>query len=84
MHLESRTTVIEGERVRSGQRIAADTRTGNASGGWLHIHYEIRDGEDSIDPVPWLRATGSTFVDPAASDLHTGTARVYSDCEKRA
>ncbi|MEE8457945.1 MAG: M23 family metallopeptidase [Acidimicrobiia bacterium] len=84
MYLESRPTVGEGERVRSGQRIAAVGRTGNASGGGPHIHYEIRDGEDSIDPMPWLRATGSTFVAPAASDLHTGTAPAFSSCETRA
>ena len=84
MHLEDRPTVVEGERVRSGQRIGAVGSSGNASGGGPHIHYEIRDGDDTIDPMPWLRATGSTFVAPAASNFYTGTAPAYSDCEKRA
>ena len=84
MHLENRASVATGQRVRSGQTIGTVGRTGNASGGGPHIHYEIRDGDHTIDPMPWLRATGSTFVSRAASDFHTGTAPVYSDCEKRA
>ncbi|MEN8041038.1 MAG: M23 family metallopeptidase [Actinomycetota bacterium] len=84
MHLQGAPLVFEGERVRSGQIVGAVGRTGNASGGGPHIHYEIRDGEDTIDPMPWLRATGSTFVAPAALDFHTGTAPSFSACDTRA
>jgi len=84
MHLQGRPTVMVGERVRSGQGIGAVGRTGNAAGGGPHIHYEIRDGDQTIDPMPWLRATGSAFVAPAASDFHTGTAPAFSDCDTRA
>jgi hypothetical protein len=84
MHLKGRPTIAEGDRVRSGQSIGAVGRTGNASGGGPHIHCEIRDAEGTINPMPWLVATGSTVVAPAASDFYTGTAPVYSDCGKRA
>lgn len=84
MHLKGRATVSAGERVRSGQAIGAVGRTGNAAGGGPHIHYEIRNGEDTTDPMPWLRATVSTFVARAASDFQTGAAPVYSACNQRA
>ena len=84
MHLQGRPTVLAGERVRSGQSIGTVGRTGNAASGGPHIHYEIRDGADTIDPMPWLRATGSTFVAPAASDFHSGSAPAFSGCDTRA
>jgi murein DD-endopeptidase MepM/ murein hydrolase activator NlpD len=83
MHFKGRPTVNEGDRVRSGQTIGQVGRTGNASGGGPHIHYEIRDADGTIDPMPWLRATGSTYVVPAASDFYTGSAPAYSACELR-
>ena len=84
MHLEIRATVTIGQRVRSGQAIGSVGRTGNASGGGPHIHYEIRDGDRTVDPMPWLRATGSTFVARAASNFQTGSAPEYSACDQRA
>lgn len=83
MHFENRATVVTGKRVRSGQTIGSVGRSGNAAGGGPHIHYEIRDGDHNIDPMPWLRATGSTFVASAASDFQTGSASVYSACDQR-
>jgi len=84
MHLQGRPPVLAGERVRSGQSIGTVGRTGNAAGGGPHIHYEIRDGADTIDPMPWLRATGSAFVAPAASDFYSGSAPAFSACDTRA
>lgn len=43
----SQTEVEVGDRVSSGQRIAAIGSTGRASGP--HLHYEVREGVDSRD-----------------------------------
>jgi hypothetical protein len=84
MHFENRPLTVAGDRVRAGQEIATVGRTGNAAGGGPHIHYEIRNSDDTIDPMPWLRATGSTFVGPAASDLYSGRVPAFSSCDSRA
>jgi murein DD-endopeptidase MepM/ murein hydrolase activator NlpD len=58
MHLLSRSTVVrEGQRVRTGQRLATVGSTGESSGP--HLHFEIWvggwfAGGHAIDPLPLL------------------------------
>ncbi|GAA4852525.1 M23 family metallopeptidase [Kitasatospora terrestris] len=43
--------------VRAGDVIAYSGSTGNSTGP--HLHFEVRpDGEDPVDPVPWLLGHG--------------------------
>ncbi len=51
--------VADGERVSAGQAIAQVGTTGASSG--CHLHFEVRVGGASIDPVPFMRARGVTL-----------------------
>jgi murein DD-endopeptidase MepM/ murein hydrolase activator NlpD len=58
-HLASPTPLSGGDRVRTGQRIGAVGRTGNAAGEGCQLHFELwpsgwRDGHP-IDPLRELR-----------------------------
>ena len=44
--------VRKGETVQQGQKIAELGNSGNATGP--HLHFEIRCGQDAVDPVPYL------------------------------
>jgi len=63
MHLRSRSIVVrEGERVRTGQRIAEVGSTGESSGP--HLHFEVwvggwYSGGNPIDPLPLLESWAS-------------------------
>ncbi|MBE7009259.1 MAG: M23 family metallopeptidase [Ruminococcaceae bacterium] len=48
----SRITVPSGATVRRGEKLAEVGETGNATGP--HLHFEIHDGEDYIDPIYYL------------------------------
>jgi murein DD-endopeptidase MepM/ murein hydrolase activator NlpD len=68
MHLLSRSTLVrEGQRVRTGQRIAAVGSTGESSGP--HLHFEVWvggwfAGGHPIDPLPLLE--GWSGLSPAS------------------
>ena len=49
----SKLLVRKGEKVRTGEPIAQVGRTGNARG--THLHFEVRQGGKSINPMPLLR-----------------------------
>jgi len=51
--------VSNGERVSAGQPIARVGTTGASSG--CHLHFEVRVGGASVDPVPFMRARGVTL-----------------------
>jgi len=48
----SQLLVERGEEVRRGQVIAHSGRTGNVTSPQLH--FEIRQGADPVDPMPYL------------------------------
>ena len=54
-HLRARPPVGGGERVRTGQRIGAVGRTGNARSTPCHLHFELRRHGRAFDPEPALR-----------------------------
>ncbi|MGB3373949.1 MAG: M23 family metallopeptidase [Microbacterium sp.] len=45
--------VREGERVTAGRKVGLVGNTGRSFGA--HLHLEITDGEEKIDPVAWLQ-----------------------------
>lgn len=55
----SEVTIRDKSRVRQGERIGAVGRTGNASaeGVLPHLHFEMRKGEEILDPTSVLRQT---------------------------
>nr|WP_229400764.1 M23 family metallopeptidase [Micromonospora okii] len=55
---QSRTTVAEGDRVKTGQVIGYEGSTGDSTGP--HLHFEVHQGAmwNQIDPAPFLRARG--------------------------
>jgi hypothetical protein len=83
MHLTAPPVVTEGMRVSAGQEIGEVGRTGKAAGGGPHLHYEIRVGDTTINPMPWLVATGSANVTPAPSTFYTLPAPRYTSCDVR-
>ena len=48
--------VSVGQPVGPGQPIAAVGSTGHSTG--CHLHYEVRQGGNAIDPVPFMRTNG--------------------------
>ena len=48
----SRLLVRLGENVKTGQKIAISGKTGHVSGP--HLHFEIRDGVATVDPLRYL------------------------------
>ena len=60
MHLLTGSTLVsEGQRVRTGQRLAQVGATGDATGP--HLHFEVWQGPwyaggHAVDPLPFLRA----------------------------
>jgi murein DD-endopeptidase MepM/ murein hydrolase activator NlpD len=57
-HLSS-ITVADGAQVSAGQHIGAVGNEGNSTGP--HLHFEVRLGGDSVNPMPFL-ATGGTSL----------------------
>ena len=47
-----RITAVSGAKVALGDKLAEAGSTGNATG--VHLHFEIREGEDYIDPIYYL------------------------------
>ena len=50
----SRIYVKTGQKVVAGQKIAASGSTGRSTGP--HLHYEVRDGKNAVNPMTWLKA----------------------------
>lgn len=48
----SRVSVSSGAAVRKGDKLGEVGSTGNATGP--HLHFELHDGEDYLDPAPYL------------------------------
>lgn len=79
-HLASRA-VLQGQQVEAGQLIGVMGNTGNAAGGYKHVHFEVRQtvSGTGINPTPYLGienavgiygATGGNSA--AAEDAPTG------------
>ena len=54
-HLIRPAAAGRGDRVWAGQRVGAVGRTGNARTVGCHLHFEIRQRGEPIDPEPALR-----------------------------
>lgn len=54
-HLEA-VNVKEKDKVKKGNKIAVAGETGNATG--KHLHFEIRKGEERVDPQKYIINTG--------------------------
>lgn len=54
MHLADIADIEEGDELDAGDPIGFVGNTGNASGGLAHLHFEIRDGREALDPFDRL------------------------------
>jgi hypothetical protein len=73
IHL-SEILVDEGDQLDRGDIIGYVGNTGNASGGPAHLHFEVRDGRDPMDPYPRLTEVFSLeekieFLERALNDV---------------
>ena len=57
----SELLVERGDRVEAGQAIGRMGRTGRATG--THLHYEVRQDGDAIDPVPFITTANRAAAD---------------------
>ena len=55
MHLKKKGRPPEGRRVKTGQRIGFNGRSGNASG--CHVHFELWSGPGWFEGGKWMNAT---------------------------
>lgn len=54
MHLDTIAEIRAGDELKAGDFIGTVGNTGNASGGAAHLHFEIHEDGDPIDPYPRL------------------------------
>ncbi len=54
MHLDSIADIKRGDKLAAGDFIGTVGDTGNAQGTAPHLHFEIRDGREALDPFPRL------------------------------
>ena len=83
VHLSEPPVVSAGMEVVAGQTIGRVGRSGNASGGGPHLHYEIRTSWGMIDPMPWLRATGQGSAEAAPQSFYSVSAPAMAGCDTR-
>jgi murein DD-endopeptidase MepM/ murein hydrolase activator NlpD len=55
-HLPTRSRLEVGARVRTGDRVGAVGKSGNAASVGCHLHFEVTKEGRFIDPAPLLRA----------------------------
>ena len=56
-HIQAGGILVQmGQSVAVGQQIARVGSTGNSTG--CHLHFEVRQGGSSTDPIPYLRSKG--------------------------
>ena len=85
VHLSKPPVVSAGSEVTAGQQIGMVGRSGNASGGGPHLHYEIRTAEGGhINPMVWLNRTDGTHVEAAPHSFSSLSAPAWSSCELKA
>ncbi len=54
MHLQSIADIKVGDKLAAGDFIGTVGDSGNAQGAGTHLHFEVRDGREAIDPFPRL------------------------------
>jgi murein DD-endopeptidase MepM/ murein hydrolase activator NlpD len=54
----------EGDRVVAGQLIGYVGDTGNPGAGNYHLHFEVREGDTPVDPVPLLDIPAACTILP--------------------
>ncbi|WP_116451691.1 M23 family metallopeptidase [Blastococcus litoris] len=55
-------TVTPGQQVTAGMLIGFQGSTGNSTG--VHLHFEVRQHDAPVDPVPWLADRGVDLLAP--------------------
>lgn len=83
VHFTESPVVSAGMEVVAGQTIGKVGRSGNASGGGPHLHYEIRQAGTTIDPMPWLKGTGEENAEAAPHSFHSTSAPAKAGCDTR-
>lgn len=58
LHMDSATNLEVGTRVTRNTQIGQVGNSGSASGTHFHLHFEMWGSNGSIDPAPFLNATG--------------------------
>ncbi|MCA1720020.1 MAG: M23 family metallopeptidase [Actinobacteria bacterium] len=61
----SRILVAKGQRVAAGELLGKIGSTGFSTGP--HLHFEVRVGKRTVNPLPWLHAHGVTFYGNATN-----------------
>ncbi|MEK7690768.1 MAG: M23 family metallopeptidase, partial [Bdellovibrionota bacterium] len=73
-----RNLVVRGQKVRLGQKIALMGSSGSAQSPQLH--FEVRDGEQSVDPTQWVNHLPSATF---AEDSDDSRANQRANSKKR-
>lgn len=67
--------VKEGQTVKAGQAIGIMGNTGNAAGGWLHVHFEVRKpGGTPINPAAYAGIKNQVGSWPNPKTINPGSS----------